>query len=47
MSHLLAEGDTGGRGNFTHNNTAHRVGQNTIYTGGDRASYLLPVIPGK
>ena len=45
----IQTGDSpGGRPNFTYNNTAHRVGDNTIYTGGDRASYLLlPVIPGK
>ena len=39
-------GDSPGAGNFAHDNAAYRVGQNSIYTGGERASYLLlPVIP--
>lgn len=43
----IQTGDSpGGRGGFTHNNAAHRVGENTIHVGGDRASYLLlPLIP--
>jgi hypothetical protein len=48
--HLMLDiqtGDSpGGRGGFTHANEEHRVGNNSIYTGGEKASYLqLPIIP--
>jgi predicted acyl esterase len=42
----LRSGDAPGASIFTHDNLEHRVGENRIHTGGERASHLLlPVIP--